>query len=58
MPRLVSHFAAPASDQFETMKSRHASAAVTSTWAVAAALRAPFTASPGRSSDLDGIQAQ
>ena len=28
MPRLVSHFAALASDQFETMKSRHASAAV------------------------------
>ena len=40
------------------MKSRQASAASTSTSAVAAASRAPCTASPGRSSVLDGMQAQ
>ena len=40
------------------MKSRHASAASTSTSALAAALRAPFTASPGRSRVFDGMHAQ
>jgi hypothetical protein len=40
------------------MKSRQASAASTSTSAVAAASRAPCTASPGRSSVLDGMHAQ
>src|SRR5215475_13918151 len=40
------------------MKSRHASAALTSTSAVAAASQAPCTASPGRSNVFDGIQAQ
>jgi len=40
------------------MKSRHASAAATSTCAVAAAPFAPCAASPGRSSVLDGMQAQ
>src|SRR5215469_6606654 len=40
------------------MKSRQASAACTSTCAVAAASRAPWAASPGRSSVLDGMQAQ
>ena len=40
------------------MKSRQASAASTSTCALAAASRAPCTASPGRSSDFDGMQAQ
>ena len=58
MPRVVSHFSCPASDQLETMKSRQASAASTSTSAVAAASRAPCTASPGRSSVLDGMHAQ
>ena len=40
------------------MKSRQASAASTSTSAVAAASRAPWTASPGRSSVFDGMHAQ
>jgi hypothetical protein len=40
------------------MKSRQASAACTSTWALAPTSRAPCTASPGRSSDFDGMQAQ
>ena len=40
------------------MKSRQASAASTSTSAVAAASRAPCTASPGRSSVFDGMHAQ
>src|SRR5450755_542819 len=40
------------------MKSRHASAASTSPSAVAAASRAPYTASPGRNSVLDGMRAQ
>ena len=40
------------------MKSRQASAAATSTCAVAATSRAWCTASPGRSSVLDGMQAQ
>ena len=40
------------------MKSRQASAASTSTSAVAAASRAACTASPGRSSVFDGMQAQ
>jgi hypothetical protein len=40
------------------MKSRQASAAATSTCALAPTSRAPRTASPGRSSDFDGIQAQ
>ena len=40
------------------MKSRQASAAATSTSALAAASRAPCTASPGRSSVFDGMQAQ
>ena len=39
------------------MKSRHANAASTSTSALASASRAPCTASPGRSSVFDGIQA-
>ena len=40
------------------MKSRQASAASTSTCALAAASRAAWTASPGRSSVLDGMHAQ
>ena len=40
------------------MKSRQASAASTSTSALAAASRAPCTASPGRSSVLDGMHAK
>src|SRR4051795_12788698 len=40
------------------MKSRQASTASTSTSAVAAASRAPCTASPGRSKVLEGMQAQ
>ena len=40
------------------MKSRHASAASTSTSAVASASRAAYTASPGRSSVLEGMQAK
>ena len=40
------------------MKSRQASAASTSTSAVAAASRAACTASPGRSSVFDGMHAQ
>ena len=40
------------------MKSRHASAASTSTSPLAAASRAPCTASPGRSSVFDGMHAQ
>src|SRR3569623_2106060 len=40
------------------MKSRQASAAATSTSALAVASRASLTASPGRSSVLDGMQAQ
>jgi hypothetical protein len=39
------------------MKSRHASAASTSTSAVAAASRASLTASPGRSSVFEGMHA-
>ncbi len=39
------------------MKSRQANAASTSTSAVASALRAAWTASPGRSSVFDGMQA-
>ena len=42
----------------ETMKSRQASAASTSTSPLAAASRASCTASPGRNSALDGMQAQ
>jgi hypothetical protein len=42
----------------ETMKSRQASAAGTSTSAFAAASRAACAASPGRSSVLDGMHAQ
>jgi hypothetical protein len=49
--------AACGSVKFETMKSRQASAASTSTSALAAASRAPWTASLGRSSVLDGMQA-
>jgi hypothetical protein len=40
------------------MKSRQASAASTSTSALAAASRASWTASPGRSSVFEGMQAQ
>jgi hypothetical protein len=40
------------------MKSRQASAASTSTSPLAAASRAACTASPGRNSVLDGMQAQ
>ena len=40
------------------MKSRQSSAACTSTSALAPASRAPCTASPGRSSDFDGMHAQ
>jgi hypothetical protein len=40
------------------MKSRQARVAATSTCPVAAASRAPWTASPGRSSVFDGMQAQ
>src|SRR5215468_4119254 len=40
------------------MKSRQASAAATSTCAVAPASRAPCTASPGRSKDFEGMHAQ
>jgi hypothetical protein len=40
------------------MKSRHASAAWTSISAVPAASFAALTASPGRSSVFDGMQAQ
>ena len=40
------------------MKSRQASAASASTSAVAAASRAAWTASPGRSSVFDGMQAK
>ena len=40
------------------MKSRHASAALTSIWAVAPTSSAPCIASPGRSSDFDGMHAQ
>ena len=40
------------------MKSRHASTASTSTSAVPAASRAPYTASPGRNSVFDGMHAQ
>ena len=58
MPRSVSHFSALASVWFETMKSRHASAAATSTCALAAASFASWTASPGRSSVFDGMHAQ
>ncbi len=58
MPRLASHCSWPASDQFETMKSRQARASATLTCAVPPASRAPWTASPGRSSDLEGMQAQ
>ncbi len=42
----------------ETMKSRQSSAACTSTSALAPASRALCTASPGRSSDFDGMHAQ
>jgi transcriptional regulator with XRE-family HTH domain len=42
----------------EVMKSRHASAAATSTCALAPTSRAACTASPGRSSVLDGMHAQ
>ena len=58
MPWSVSHFSALVSLWFETMKSRHASAAATSTSALAAASLAWCTASPGRSSVLDGMHAQ
>ena len=58
MPLSASQRSWPASDQSEVMKSRQASAASTSTSAVAAASRAPWTASPGRSSVFDGMQAQ
>ena len=40
------------------MKSRHASAAATSTCALAPASHAPCTASPGRNNDFDGMHAQ
>jgi hypothetical protein len=40
------------------MKLRQASAASTSTSALAAASRAPWTASPGRSNVFDGMHAQ
>ena len=58
MPWSASQRSCPASDQFDTMKSRQASAACTSTCALAPASRAPCTASPGRSSVLDGMHAQ
>ena len=58
MPLLFSQLSCPASDQLETMKSRHASAAWTSTSAVAVASRAACTASPGRSRVFDGMHAQ
>ena len=58
MPRSVSHFSALVSVWFETMKSRHASAAATSTCALAAASLAAWAASPGRSRVLDGMHAQ
>ena len=58
MPFSDSHRSWPASDQPETMKSRHANAAWTSTSALAAASRAPLTASPGRNSVFEGMQAQ
>jgi len=47
----------PASEYSETWKSRHARAPSTSTSAEAAAFRAAETASPGRSSVFDGMQA-
>ena len=58
MPRSVSHVSALASVWFETMKSRHASAASTSTCALPAASFAACAASPGRRSVFDGMQAQ
>ena len=58
MPWSVSHFSALVSVWFETMKSRQASAAATSTCALAAASFASCTASPGRSRVLDGMHAQ
>jgi hypothetical protein len=58
MPLSASQRSCPASDQLDTMKSRQASAASTSTSAVAPASRAACTASPGRSSVFDGVQAQ
>ena len=57
MPSLSSHGSAPSSVWLETMKSRYLSASATSTSAVAPASRAAFTASPGRSSVLDGMHA-
>jgi hypothetical protein len=54
----ASHCSWPASEWSETMKSRHANAASTSTCALAAASRAACAASPGRSSVLDGMHAQ
>ncbi len=58
MPWSASQVASPVSCHSETMKSRQASAASTSTSALAAAWRAAATASPGRSRDFDGMQAQ
>ena len=58
MPLDASQRSWPASVWFETMKSRQASTASTSTSALEAASRAPCTASPGRSSVLDGMHAQ
>ena len=58
MPWEASQRSCPASEYSETMKSRQASAASASTWAVAAASRAACAASPGRSSVLDGMHAQ
>ena len=58
MPLSVSHCAALVSVWLDTMKSRQASAASTSTSALAAASFASCTASPGRSSVLDGMHAQ
>ena len=57
MPLSASQRSWPASEYFETMKSRQASAASTSTSAVDTASRAPWTASPGRSNVFDGMQA-
>ncbi len=58
MPFSSSQPAAPASEWSETMKSRHANAASRSSSALAVASRAACTASPGRSSVLDGMHAQ
>ncbi len=58
MPWSVSHCSALASVWFDTMKSRHASAAATSTCAFPAASLASCTASPGRSRVFDGMHAQ